>query len=134
MSSNKALVWRFFIEVLNDRSLAGVSEMFSPQFLDHSLDGGDQDLEAFLATVRAIWVAFPDLEVTILDQVADRDRVVIRCVARGTHLGPLADLPATACSVSVNVIDFFRVENDRIHEHWGLVDRLGLLHQLGAAP
>lgn len=40
-----------------------------------------------------------------------------------------------ACSeVQIGVIDIVRVEGGQIVEHWNVVDRLGLLQQLGALP
>ncbi len=132
IESNKALVWRYFIEVLNDRNLAAIEELFSPSFIDHPTDGGTASLQDFLTGLLADQTAFPDLEITILDQIADRDRVVTRCTAHGTHLGPYAGLLATAISVKVDSIHIFRIREDRICEHWGMVDRLGLLRQLGA--
>lgn len=131
IETNKALVWRFFIEVLNDRNLAGVDELFAPGFLDHT-EGCDHDLNAFLSAVKAVQIAFPDLEVTILDQVADRDRVVTRCTTRGTHLGPFAGWMATACRVKLDSVHIFRVHEYQIIEHWGMIDHLGLLRQIGA--
>lgn len=131
IESNKALVWRYFIEVLNDRNLTAIEELFSPEFVDHTPEGGIASLQDFVAGLQSDHLAFPDLEVTILDQIADRDRVVTRCRARGTHLGPYAGLPATAISIQVNSIHIFRVKEYQICEHWGLVDQLGLLRQLG---
>jgi predicted ester cyclase len=40
----------------------------------------------------------------------------------------------TGREVQIEVIDIVRVEGGQIVEHWNVVDRLGLLQQLGALP
>ena len=55
-------------------------------------------------------------------------------VFHGTHTGELLGIPPTGREVEILVIDVVRVADGRIVEHWGIVDRLGLLQQLGAIP
>lgn len=59
----------------------------------------------------------------ILDQIAQGDKVV-------TRMG----IPPTGRRVEIHVIDIVRLVDGRIVEHWNIVDRLGLLQQLGALP
>ena len=76
----------------------------------------------------------PDFRATILHQAAEDDLVVTHKVFHGTHTGELLGIPATGREVEIVVMDVVRVAGGRIVEHWGLVDRLGLLQQLGALP
>jgi predicted ester cyclase len=39
--------------------------------------------------------AFPDLEITIDDQIAESDQVCFRATTRGTHQGEIFGIPAT---------------------------------------
>jgi predicted ester cyclase len=43
-------------------------------------------------------------------------------------------IPATGKSVSIQVLDIIRVVDGHIVEHWGLMDSMGLMQQLGALP
>ncbi len=47
---------------------------------------GPEGLRAFMMGFK---VPFPDLEVTVVQQVADGDHVVNECTWNGTHTGPL---------------------------------------------
>jgi predicted ester cyclase len=85
-----------------------------------------QQFDAFRA-------AFPDFRATIHDQIAEGDKVVTRKVFHGTHHGELMGVAPTGRPVEIEVIDIVRVKNGRIVEHWNVVDRLGLLQQLGVA-
>ena len=70
--------------------------------------------------------AFPDFRATILDQIAEGDKVVTRKVFNGTHLGLFQGIAPTGREVEIHVIDIVRVADDRIVDHWNCVDLLGL--------
>jgi predicted ester cyclase len=70
----------------------------------------------------------------IHDQIAEGDKVVTRKVFHGTHHGELMGVAPTGREVQIEVIDIVRVEGGQIVEHWNVVDRLGLLQQLGVLP
>jgi predicted ester cyclase len=78
--------------------------------------------------------AFDGFRAEIRDQIADGDKVVTRKLFRGTHTGSFQGIEATGAEVAIHVIDIVRVADGRIVEHWNVVDRLGLLIQLGALP
>jgi steroid delta-isomerase-like uncharacterized protein len=79
-------------------------------------------------------VAFPDLAITIEDQIAEDDRVVTRWTARGTHLGAFRGIPPSGKQVSLTGINIIRVAGGKAVEGWMSLDELGLLRQLGAMP
>jgi predicted ester cyclase len=58
----------------------------------------------------------------------------LRDTLSGTHGGPFAGIPPTGRPVTINRIAIFRVVDGRITESWNVVDMLGALQQLGAAP
>ena len=43
-------------------------------------------------------------------------------------------MPPTGKSISVGVIDIFRIAGGKIVEHWGQMDSMGMMQQLGAMP
>lgn len=131
----KDIVRRFVDEYQTGGSETAFAECLDANVIDHSLPPGiapgapgvHQQFDGFRA-------AFPDFQATILDQIAEDDRVVTRKVFTGTHLGPLQGIEPTGRRVEIHVIDIVRVAGGKIVEHWNCVDRLGLLAQLGALP
>ena len=87
--------------------------------------------EAYAAAVDATHAAFPDLVVTVHDQVAEDDKVVTRWSATGTHAGDFAGVPATGRPVAVSGIHIHRVRGGRLIEHWEELNLLGVLRQIG---
>jgi predicted ester cyclase len=70
---------------------------------------------------------------TVEDVVANEDRTAARVTFRGTHHGDFQGVPATGRSVTFTSIEFNRMADGKIAEHWVELDLLGLLQQLGAA-
>ena len=68
------------------------------------------------------------------DVLASGDKVVARVRATGTHDGELIGMPATGKSVDAQLIDIMRFDEDGlVTEHWGVVDMLAMMQQLGVA-
>jgi steroid delta-isomerase-like uncharacterized protein len=78
--------------------------------------------------------AFPDLERTIEDMVAEGDKVVARWTAKGTHTGDFQGIPPSGRVATSSGITIFRIADGRIVEEWSESDMLGLLQQVGAIP
>jgi predicted ester cyclase len=131
---NKQVVRRFVDEYQSAGDERSLAELLHPDVVDRSrppgvaagAEGVRQQFDAFRA-------AFPDFQATIRDQIAEGDKVVTRKVFEGTHQGELMGIAPTGRAVEFEVIDIVRVEGGRIVEHWNVVDRLGLLQQLGVA-
>jgi len=63
------------------------------------------------------------------------DKVVARVRGTGTQRGEFMGMPATGKSVDVQLIDIFRFGDDGlVREHWGVMDSLAMMEQLGAEP
>ncbi|HSS79149.1 MAG TPA: ester cyclase [Thermoanaerobaculia bacterium] len=131
----KSIVQRLVVEAQQDGHLAVVDEILSPEFVDHTpLQGVPPTRDGVKVLFAALQAAFPDLRVTIHDQVAEEDRVVTRKTLAGTHNGAFLGVPATGKQVSMDVIDVLRFSGDQVTDHWAAFDQLSLLVQMGALP
>jgi predicted ester cyclase len=132
---NKRTVRRFVEEYQNGADEDAFAEILAPDVIDHSRPPGiAEGAEGVRQQFDGFRAAFPDFAATILDQIAEGDLVVTRKVFRGTHQGELMGVPPTGRAVTIDVIDIVRLEHGRIVEHWNVVDRLGLMQQLGVLP
>jgi predicted ester cyclase len=131
---DKANDRRFIEEVLNRGNLSVIDELGDPNFVDHSIPPGVpptiDGLKGFLTQFRA---AFPDLHYTIDDQIAEGDRIVQRVTGSGTMKGDFMGMPASGKSARWSEIHITRWANGKAVEHWGVVDQMGMLAQLGFA-
>jgi predicted ester cyclase len=93
------------------------------------------DLDQWRRNQEAFYAGFPDGHHVIDDYLVDGSRLVTRCRFEGTHTGTFGEWPPTRASISVGVIHIDRFEGERLVEHHGQFDMLGLLQQIGeAAP
>jgi predicted ester cyclase len=133
--ANKQVVRRFVDEYQTAADEQAFAELLHPDVVDRSRPPGIADgAEGVRQQFAAFRAAFPDFRAAIHDQIAEGDKVVTRKVFHGTHRGELMGIAPTGREVQIEVIDIVRVEGGQIVEHWNVVDRLGLLQQLGALP
>jgi len=129
---NKALVQQFFEQVINLRNLAALDQFVSPNAVNHTVPAGmPQGPGQFLSLHLN---AFPDVQATVEDLLADGDKVVARVSYRGTQQGAFRGISPTGKQIAVMGINIFRIADGKMVEHWGLSDRISALQQLGVVP
>lgn len=92
---------------------------------------GQDGLKNYIQTYRN---AFPDLHLEIEDIVADENRVCARWTVTGTHESDLAGIEPTGTHVTVEGMEFDRLEDGKFIEVQELFDSLSLFQQLGIFP
>ena len=133
--TNKALVQRLVDEAQSNGNLAVVDEILAADFVDHSpFDGVPPTRDGVRILFGALRAAFPDLHVTIHDQIAEGDKVVTRKSFAGTHRGSFMGIEPTGRPINFEVIDVLTIRDGKVAEHRLAMDRLTLLQQLGAIP
>ena len=131
----KEFVRRHYERGMNQQDLTALDEDLAPDFVDHDLSPHPaRGREAAKAGLAAICRAFPDLQVTIEDMVAEGDTVVVRNTWRGTHLGDFMGATAGGRPVTFTGVAIWRIACGKLAERWLYVDRLGLLQQISASP
>jgi steroid delta-isomerase-like uncharacterized protein len=135
-ATNKALSKRLLDEAFNAGNLGVLDEILADGFVnyDAALPEPTTGIEAAKASVAGYRDAFPDLKITIEEQIAEGDAVATRWNARGTHQGDLMGIPATGKQATVTGITIDRIADGRIAESRTNWDTLGLLQQIGAIP
>jgi predicted ester cyclase len=119
-------------EMFGNARLELVDELTTPDVIDHGAPpNGTRGREALKDTIRWIHSGIDDVAYDVKDAFASDDKVVIRCTARGTNAREWMGRQPTGKSFAVEHIHIYRLEGDRIAEHWGVRDDLGMLRQLG---
>jgi predicted ester cyclase len=57
--------------------------------------------------------------------------VVVFLNFTGTHKGEFQGMLPTNKKINIRSADLYRIENEKIVEHWDVVDQLNLLQQTG---
>lgn len=125
----KDIVRRYIEEVWNKQNLKAVEEFLAENYVDHSLPPEFQGRSGVKQWVKAVSTFF-DEQTIIEDQVAEGDRSIIRLTMRLTHHGEWRGIPATGKQVEIKGYRAYRLEGDKIVEHWALIDGDSLERQL----
>jgi steroid delta-isomerase-like uncharacterized protein len=80
---------------------------------------------------KAFLAAVPDMTHDITDIFAVKDKVVMRCVIRGTHKAAFEGTPPTGNKIALSAIAIFRIKNGLVVEETEDADLLGFYQQLG---
>jgi predicted ester cyclase len=132
----KAIGRRIAEEVYNQGRVEVIDEIVSPDIREHgSLPPGiPPGREGLKAIIRALRSAFPDVKYSVDLQVAEGDLLANKVTGSGTMKGDLWGMTATGKKATWTESHFVRIKNGQIVDHWGDVDQLGMLQQLGLAP
>ena len=135
VEENKAVVRRYIEELWGQGNMALADELVSRDLVDHNpMPGQSPDYDGHHQVVQMFRAAFPDVQMTLEDLIAEGDRVVDRWTMRATHTGNFAGMPATGKQFTIGGIDISRLENGKIVEVWHQEDIISLMQQLGAIP
>jgi len=136
MGANKKAAKRILVEVFSEGRFEVADELVHSDAMGHDPAVPDpvRGPEGVKELVRGYRAAFPDLQLTVDEQVAEGDLVATRWSARGTHRGELFGIPATGRESIVTGITIDRFKDCKIAESHTNWDTLGLLQQIGAIP
>jgi predicted ester cyclase len=113
-------------------------DLYDPSIVLHGYQGVEPGIESVKQFYRAaIWGAFPDAKVQILDTIEDQTGSLLTCrfLLTGTHLGPFLGMPATGKPFEMNGMSILRFNAEaKCVERWSVADFLAVLMQIGAFP
>ena len=133
---NAAVFQRVIDEMVSNGNVDIVDELLAPDFVEHNelpppmmaASGRETAKQVF----RVLRATFPDLRAEVRQVVAQGEYVVVFMTWHGTQHGEFLGIPPTGKAASFGVFDMVRVVDGKITEHWGIVDQLAMLQQLGA--
>lgn len=159
---NKALIQRFFDQVVNQRDVGALTNFvsredgggtcggtrFSELVTNPALRGGrfgpsaaggpakdaPVDVDAWQEFTKHVLDAFPDLRVKIEWIVAEGDTVVVRWSGRPTHRGEFLSTPPTGRKVRLSSVDVFTIEDGKIRSVSAHPDTARVLDSMGHLP
>jgi predicted ester cyclase len=122
LEKNKTVVRRFNKEFIEEGNLDSFKELMDEHFINRTaMAGVNNGPEGMIHVLNNVLrSAFPDMTVTIYDQVAEGELVTTRKAIMGTHTGTFMGVAPTGRNVTIDVIDIVRVRDGKYFEHWGI--------------
>jgi predicted ester cyclase len=131
---NKAIVRRFFEEVIGAGSASAIEEIIAPDAVLHLPTADDISGPAFRRVLAGARRTYADMRGAIEEMIAEGDRVACRFTIAASHLGAGGDSPATGKPVRWRGLNIYRVADGQITDDWAQEDMLGVMQQLGLVP
>jgi predicted ester cyclase len=123
-SDPKSVIRRMIDEVMNAGRLDVIDEVYSPPMA-----------RAARRWIKPFRESFPDVQMDIVDLIAEGEKVVGRFHCSATNLGPWHGRPPTGRRFErVDEVYIFRVRDGAIVEAWGMEDTRSRERQLGLSP
>jgi C-1 hydroxylase len=128
LDDNKTLI-RNLVEAFNNHDLISLTELASPGFTDHKhqLTG----LEATRKYLALVYKSFPDFHATIVDIVAEGDKVWILEECTMTHTVEYHGIAPTGKRLTQTFVEIYRIADGKVEEMWAVTDELDFLRELG---
>lgn len=133
IQQNKELLRRYYEEIVSTGNVDRLDDVISPDYEEVyegvrypiGLDGAKDHILGVRRT-------YPDLKLTVEQQIAEGEWVVSRILMRGTHQGEWMGIQPTGKTVEITAVNVDRVVGGRIVEHGGAANMLEPLLKIGA--
>ena len=126
---NKEVILDFIQVVWRQGELGALPRFWTADCINHAAPADHQKgldaLRSYHEGFAAAFVGFTNVEIAVLQQIAEDDRVTtqLRTSAHHTALGK---------TVTLDTIRIDRLEQGKIAEHWSVADMAGFMRQLSA--
>jgi predicted ester cyclase len=130
---NKRLVRRYYEDVVSTGRVEQVPSFIAPDYAEvHDEVRYPLGIEGATQHILGVRRTYPDLSLTVTQQVAEGEWVVSHVVMRGTHQGAWLGIPPTGQAITITAVNIDRVVEGRIVQHGGAANLLEPLLRVGA--
>ena len=118
----KTIANKFVEEIFNARKTELAKNFVTPNIVYHSSDGKISGLEEFKKWVGEDLSAFSNMQVRVLDEFGEKNKVALRWSCKATFEKDFAGYSATNKEVEIEGVEILHFEGDKINEAWTIFD------------
>ena len=136
MGSDAELIRRLTDEVFVEGDIAKVDELLADTFVDHDPMPGVPGTKDGMRQIAEMVVAtFSDRKAEMDEYLETTDgRVVENWAMSGRHTGDGFLVPPSGEEIRVRGMEIWRCADDKVVEHWGVVDMSDVFMKASQAP
>ena len=133
--SVKASIEAVYSIMSSGGNLDDLDKYIAADFVEHQkMPGYPDGLEGLKKMMGDFHAAYSDLKTTVVDVIVDGDKAAAIYHMTGTNTGDFMGMPATNKTFDIHGIDWMRFENGKSVEHWGFMEEMKMMTQLGMMP
>lgn len=119
-SDNKAIIRRFIEEIENTGDVTNIQELISEYYVEvHEGERHQIGIKGAIDHVLGVRRVFPDLKLTIENQISEGEWVATVYSVTGTFMNEWFDMKPTGKPITFTGVNMDRVKEGRIIEHGG---------------
>jgi len=122
-TENKAVAQRFVQAIFNEGKIDEVKNFVTPDIIYHGIEE-IKGLENFKQWVAEDRKAFPDMNITIVDEFGEQDKLAMRWTLKGTFAKEFLGHPPSHEKFETQGVEIFHFQNGKIKEAWTIFDNL----------
>ena len=129
---NKSIVVAF-TQAFNNRNITALDKLVAANEVEHN-SLAHQGLSGVKQYFRDLISAFPDLHITIDHIISDGDNVAVFTNTTGTLAQQVMSTAGKSISgknISFKTADLYRIADNKIVEHWDIIESVKMLSNLG---
>jgi steroid delta-isomerase-like uncharacterized protein len=136
VEQNKAVARQRVEALLTQGNMDLVDTLVAADFVEHEQlpPGLPSGREGFRQATAMLHSAFSGFNAAVEDVIAEGGRVALRLTWSGTQTGEFMGIPPSGKRFSIAVFDILRIVDGKVVEHWGMMDTIGMMQQLGVIP
>lgn len=128
-------LFRFYNEVINQKKLEVLDEIYAPGYVNRIAPFGlNNGVEGVKKLIGEQVAAFPDWHIRVDYVIEQGNKTIVRWTLTGTQTGAYFGYPPSGKAFEITGVDIETIVDGKITEHDGAEDMLGLLQQIGAVP
>lgn len=126
--ANKQIVLAY-VDAFNRGDLEALKSLFTPDALVYGVLGWGR-MEQVVPIWQEIKGAFA-IQLKVESMIAEGNIVAVRYVEGGTSIGSFRGGPITGKSFEVVAMEWFEIQDEKIHRRWGARDNAAQFRQMG---
>jgi steroid delta-isomerase-like uncharacterized protein len=128
--ANKAVACQLY-QRFSEGDLSVIDDVISDDFVEHEeIPGLEPNKDGVRQMFEMFRSAFRDARFEVDGMIAEGDMLFALVRMTGTHRAEFMGVPASGRTIDVGVADYFRFENGKALEHWGVMDTGAMMQQL----
>jgi predicted SnoaL-like aldol condensation-catalyzing enzyme len=129
-SANKSVILNFIEDIWNQNQFEKIDSYVAADFIDHSLPTDlPSDKEGMKLWIIATGKSFHH-RTAIEDMVCEDDKVMLKIKMNLKHVGVWRAFEPTHLEISTVGYRYYKLKDQKIIEHWGLIDGNAIESQL----
>jgi len=131
-SKNRVWIEQFYSEFMNKGEIKLLDKLVSDDYVEHEpIPEFELNKKGLTDYFKMMFIAFPDFRADIDFMIEEKDRVVVYLTYKGTHKGDYMGAKGSGKKIEFKAVDIIKIKDGKMIEHWGVVDVLGMMEQLG---